>query len=65
MSFPLQEARRAQLENHEPEEEEEEEMEAEKEAAGSGEQHWGQAALLPWGPCHGLALMAQLSLISP
>uniref|UniRef100_A0A8B9NAK1 RNA polymerase II-associated factor 1 homolog n=1 Tax=Accipiter nisus TaxID=211598 RepID=A0A8B9NAK1_9AVES len=31
-----QEARRAQLENHEPEEEEEEEMEAEKEAAGSG-----------------------------
>lgn len=34
--LPPQEARRAQLENHEPEEEEEEEMEAEKEAAGSG-----------------------------
>ncbi|XP_062492276.1 RNA polymerase II-associated factor 1 homolog [Pezoporus occidentalis] len=33
-----QEARRAQLENHEPEEEEEEEMEAEKEAAGSDEE---------------------------
>ncbi|XP_069631553.1 RNA polymerase II-associated factor 1 homolog isoform X2 [Haliaeetus albicilla] len=33
-----QEARRAQLENHEPEEEEEEEMEAEKEAAGSAEE---------------------------
>ncbi|NXB67892.1 PAF1 factor, partial [Struthidea cinerea] len=31
-----QEARRAQLENHEPEEEEEEEMEAEKETPGSG-----------------------------
>ncbi|XP_074789420.1 RNA polymerase II-associated factor 1 homolog [Athene noctua] len=33
-----QEARRAQLENHEPKEEEEEEMEAEKEAVGSGEE---------------------------
>ncbi|XP_074789570.1 RNA polymerase II-associated factor 1 homolog isoform X1 [Athene noctua] len=33
-----QEARRAQLENHEPEEEEEEEMETEKEAVGSGEE---------------------------
>ncbi|XP_032533609.1 RNA polymerase II-associated factor 1 homolog isoform X3 [Chiroxiphia lanceolata] len=33
-----QEARRAQLENHEPEEEEEEELEAEKEAAGSDEE---------------------------
>uniref|UniRef100_A0A8V0XVQ2 RNA polymerase II-associated factor 1 homolog n=1 Tax=Gallus gallus TaxID=9031 RepID=A0A8V0XVQ2_CHICK len=33
-----QEARRAQLENHEPEEEEEEEMEAEKEAPGSDEE---------------------------
>ncbi|NWV92021.1 PAF1 factor, partial [Machaerirhynchus nigripectus] len=33
-----QEARRAQLENHEPEEEEEEEMEAEKETPGSDEE---------------------------
>ncbi|XP_014118228.1 PREDICTED: RNA polymerase II-associated factor 1 homolog, partial [Pseudopodoces humilis] len=33
-----QEARRAQLENHEPEEEEEEEMEAEKEMPGSDEE---------------------------
>ncbi|KAK2510456.1 hypothetical protein Q9233_017720, partial [Columba guinea] len=34
-----QEARRAQLENHEPEEEEEEEMEAEKAASGFGPPH--------------------------
>lgn len=43
----FQEARKAQLENHEPEEEEEEEMETEeKEAGGSGKA--GQAN--PWEP---------------
>lgn len=36
ISCHLQEARKAQLENHEPEEEEEEEMDLGKEAQGSG-----------------------------
>lgn len=49
-----QEARKAQLENHEPEEEEEEEMDLGKEAQGSGKGSFSQSPACPieqaWAP---------------